>query len=152
MNLSSQQIVPIIGMTFPSEEKAYEFYNSYATTNGFSIRKIHKKHRADGTLCSRCFVCTNETKKRRATKRTSCPARVQFTISREGIWNIQKVVLDHNHGPVDPDEFVPEIKPTFQAGQQLPMKTEERNPATTEQQTMKATDGEVVADGEGRRP
>ena len=85
-------------MTFKPEEKAYEFYNSYATTNGFNIRKRHKKHRSDGTLRSRYMECSNEYVK--ATKRTCCPARVQFTISREGIWSIQKVRLDHNHGLV----------------------------------------------------
>jgi hypothetical protein len=101
-------------MTFQSEEEAYQFYNSYARSEGFSIRRVHKKHRADGTLCSRYLVCSNEgakathathvTKKERATTRTCCSARVQFTISREGIWNIQKVVLDHNHGLVTPDK------------------------------------------------
>lgn len=93
--MSSQQNVPTIGMSFETEDKAYEFYNSYATTNGFSIRKIHKKHRLDGTLCSRYLECSNDCLKR--TKRVNCPARVQFTISREGIWTIQKVRLDHNH-------------------------------------------------------
>ena len=104
-------------MTFHSEDEAFTFYKSYATTKGFSLSKIHKKRRPDGTLRSRYMVCSAATKK-------GCPARVQFIISREGIWNIQKVVLDHNHGLVDPDEFVPEIKPTFQAGLQPPMKTE----------------------------
>ena len=101
-------------MNFQSEEEAYKFYNSYARTKGFSIRKVHKKHRADGTVCSRYLVCSNEgvkathathvTKKERATTRTCCSARLQFNISREGIWTIQKVVLDHNHGLVTPDK------------------------------------------------
>ena len=93
-------------MTFQSEEKAYEFYSSYARTKGFSIRRIHKKHRADGTLCSRYFECTNETKKGQATKRKSCPARVQFAICREGIWTIQNVLLDHDHVLVTPNKEV----------------------------------------------
>ena len=153
-------------MTFQSEDDAYSFYNSYAGSKGFSLSKIHLKRRRDGTLSNRYMVCSAATKK-------NCPARVQFYISRQGIWNIQKVVLNHNHVLVTPDESAPEIKPTLQAGQQdvftvqqAPMKTEggdvrqdvdrvidvalekEQDPATTEQ-TMKATDGKVVADGEG---
>jgi hypothetical protein len=31
-------------------------------------------------------------------------ARVQFSISREGIWTVQKVMLDHNHQLVSPDK------------------------------------------------
>ena len=154
-------------MTFKSEDEAYTFYNSYARIKGFSLNKIHKKHRSDGTLRSRYMVCSSAPRK-------CCPARVQFSISREGIWNIQKAVLDHNHDLVTPDESAPEIEPTFQAGQkdvvtvqQPPMKTEgvdvhqdadrvtvvalqkeEHNPATTEQQRVNVTDEEVVADGD----
>uniref|UniRef100_A0ACD5YAG3 Uncharacterized protein n=1 Tax=Avena sativa TaxID=4498 RepID=A0ACD5YAG3_AVESA len=113
-NESCHQAIPRVGMTFQSEEEAYDFYNSYARSKGFSIRKCHLKRRADGTLCSRHLLCSKEgvkathathvTKKERATTRTCCTARVQFTISREGIWSIQKVVLDHNHGLVTPDK------------------------------------------------
>jgi hypothetical protein len=31
--------------------------------------------------------------------------RVQFSINREGIWNIQKVLLDHNHQLISPDNM-----------------------------------------------
>ena len=91
-------------MTFQSEEEAYEFYSSYARTNGFSIRKIHKRKRADGTLSARYFVCTNERKQQAF--RISCPARVQFYICREGIWSIQKVLLNHDHVLVTPNKEV----------------------------------------------
>ena len=101
-------------MCFQSEEEAYKFYNSYAESNGFSIRRCHRKYRANGTLSSRYFVCsksgvkathpTHVTKKEQATSRTACMARVQFSITREGIWNVQKVMLDHNHQLVSPDK------------------------------------------------
>jgi hypothetical protein len=29
--------------------------------------------------------------------RMSCNARVQFSVSCEGVWTVQKVVLDHSH-------------------------------------------------------
>ncbi|KAL6628960.1 hypothetical protein ACP70R_028725 [Stipagrostis hirtigluma subsp. patula] len=99
--------VPKVGMAFETEEKAYDFYNSYARSVGFSIRKCHTKMRADGTLSSKYLVCSNEGQpaaKQRASTRSDCKARVQFNISREGIWTIQKVVLDHNHFLVSPDK------------------------------------------------
>jgi hypothetical protein len=106
--------MPVEGMCFQSEEEAYKFYNAYAKTKGFSIRWTHKKTRADGTISARYLVCskdgvkdkhcTHETRKEQAVTRTSCKARVQFRITREGIWNIQKVILEHNHPMVTPDK------------------------------------------------
>ncbi|XP_062221242.1 protein FAR1-RELATED SEQUENCE 5-like [Phragmites australis] len=94
-------------MTFDTEKEAYDFHNSYARSVGFSIRKCHTKMRADGTLCCKYFVCSNEGQpaaKQRASTRSDCKARVQFNISREGIWTVQKVELDHNHFLVSPDK------------------------------------------------
>ncbi|KAF0936065.1 hypothetical protein E2562_038522 [Oryza meyeriana var. granulata] len=107
--------VPKVGMTFNSENEAYDFYNSYARNVGFSIRKNHTKTRADGSLCSKYFLCSNEgqpvastaqpgRKKKRASTRSDCKARLQFYITREGIWTVQKVELDHNHYLVSPDK------------------------------------------------
>jgi hypothetical protein len=42
-------IVPQVEMTFDSEDKAYEMYNTYVGKVGFNIRKSHTKHRADNT-------------------------------------------------------------------------------------------------------
>ena len=36
--------------------------------------------------------------------RIGCNARVQFTVSGEGIWTVQKVVLDHNHYLASPNK------------------------------------------------
>ena len=101
-------------MIFTSEEEAYKFYNTYAGKVGFSIKKCHTKHTADGTLSSKYFVCSNEghkntnreyqPKKERASTRTCCNARVQFYVSREGIWTMQRVILAHNHSFVSPDK------------------------------------------------
>ena len=40
-----------VGMTFQSEDKTYEMYNTYAGKVGFSIRKSYIKRRADKTIC-----------------------------------------------------------------------------------------------------
>ena len=37
-------MTPIVGMTFESEEKAYEMYNTYAGRVEFSIRRSKTKY------------------------------------------------------------------------------------------------------------
>ncbi|WVZ54359.1 hypothetical protein U9M48_005167 [Paspalum notatum var. saurae] len=95
-------IVSEIGMCFEYEKTAYDMYNAYAGRIGFSIRRSHTKHRADGTISQKYIVCNHEgfqenTESSKSTTTTGCKARVQFRVSREGIWTVQKVVLDHNH-------------------------------------------------------
>ena len=95
-------IVPQVGMTFESEDKAVDMYNTYAGIIGFSIRKGHSKLRGDKTISNKYIVCSNEGHRENETSsndviRTGYNARVQFNVSRERIWTVQKVVLDHNH-------------------------------------------------------
>jgi hypothetical protein len=88
-------------MSFESEDDAYDMYNAYAKTIGFSIRKSTTRPRPDGSIYQKHIVCSNqgqkgkhsshETAKENATMRTGCDARVQFSISREGVWTVQKV-------------------------------------------------------------
>ena len=49
-----------VGMTFQSEDKAYEMYNTYASKVGFSIRKSYIKRRADKTICQKYIVCSSQ--------------------------------------------------------------------------------------------
>nr|XP_015649995.1 protein FAR1-RELATED SEQUENCE 5-like [Oryza sativa Japonica Group] len=83
-------------------------YNTYAGKIGFSIRKSQAKHRVDGTIYQKYIVCSNQgqrqTKSSLDTTRTSCDARVQFSICQKGIWTVQKVVLEHNHCLVSPNK------------------------------------------------
>jgi hypothetical protein len=53
-------ISPKVGMTFQSEEEAYEMYNTYTGKVGLSIRKSKTKHRRDGSLCQKYIVCSNQ--------------------------------------------------------------------------------------------
>ncbi|PVH62520.1 hypothetical protein PAHAL_3G315600 [Panicum hallii] len=88
-------------MSFTSETDAYEMYNSYAGTVGFSIRKSDLKRRADKTIYSRVLVCSSqgyaEASSSHASTRTGCKALIKFGVSREGFWTVEKVELDHNH-------------------------------------------------------
>jgi len=108
--VSQNLIIPLVGMTFDSEDKAYEMYNTYAGKSRFSIRKSHSKLREDKTIYQKYIVCSNEGYRKNKSSqkditRTSCEARVQFSVSKEGIWTVQKVVLDHNHYLASPNKL-----------------------------------------------
>ncbi|WVZ77430.1 hypothetical protein U9M48_025295 [Paspalum notatum var. saurae] len=89
-------IVPEVGMSFESEDEAYEMYNTYASKVGFSVRKSYQKRRPKVyTISQKYFVCSHEgyqtnTESSIDSSRTGCNARVQFSISREGVWRVQK--------------------------------------------------------------
>jgi hypothetical protein len=95
-------------MCFDSEKNAYDMYNTYAGQVGFSIRKHDTKRRADKTVYSKQIVCSKqghgETDSSQATTRTGCNARIQFSVSREGMWTFQKVELEHNHILASPNK------------------------------------------------
>jgi zinc finger SWIM domain-containing protein 3 len=94
-------IVPEVGMSFESGDIAYEMYNTYAGKVGFSIRKSDTKRRVDKTMSSKLLVCSKQghgdAGSSRGSTRTGCNARILFSISREGIWTVQQVELEHNH-------------------------------------------------------
>ncbi|KAM2431760.1 hypothetical protein TB1_018311 [Malus domestica] len=50
-----KQLVPVLGMEFETEEDAFEFYNAYAYTIGFSVRKSKAHTNEDGKLTDRLF-------------------------------------------------------------------------------------------------
>ena len=102
-------IAPQVGMSFQSKKKAFEMYNTYAGQVGFSVRKSRTKHRLDGSLSSKHFVCGSEGHRKNKSSqkdisRTDCDARVQFSINKEGVWTLQKVKLEHNHYLASPDK------------------------------------------------
>jgi hypothetical protein len=83
--------------------------NTYAGKVGFSIRNNFKKRLNDDTISQKYIVCSSEghqknTESSRDMTRTGCNARVQFSVSHEGVWTVQKVVLDHNHYLATPNK------------------------------------------------
>jgi zinc finger SWIM domain-containing protein 3 len=88
-------------VAFESEDNAYEMYNNYAGKIGFNIRKSTSKLRPYGTIYKKYIVCSAEghgkTESSKGTTQTRCGARIQLVVSREGIWTVNKVVLEHNH-------------------------------------------------------
>jgi zinc finger SWIM domain-containing protein 3 len=101
-------IAPKVGMAFEYEDNAYEMYNKYAGIIGFSIRKNTTKRRPDGTIYQKYIVCSGEgygkPESSKGTTRTECGACIQLVVSKEGIWTVKSVVLEHNHYLASPNK------------------------------------------------
>ncbi|GMP32696.1 hypothetical protein CsSME_00006337 [Camellia sinensis var. sinensis] len=107
---------PKEGMTFDSEEGAYDFYNAYGGRMGFSIRREYcKKNKLTKQIISRNLVCNKEgfrkvdkrdplTKTLRTETRTGCEARLFVKLD---VNSGKFVVIDfkekHNHELVSLD-------------------------------------------------
>jgi hypothetical protein len=103
------EMAPKVGMTFDCEKKAYEVYNTYGGLVGFSVRKSRSKPRKDDCLCQKYFVCSGEGRRKNEASqkditRNGCGAHVHFSISKENVWTMQKVVVEHNHYLVSPNK------------------------------------------------
>ncbi|KAL7247349.1 hypothetical protein ACSBR2_002295 [Camellia fascicularis] len=58
MRVLAKDKSPYLGIEFPSEEAAYEFYNEYGRIVGFGIRRDYcNKRKKDGVMTSRKLVC-----------------------------------------------------------------------------------------------
>jgi hypothetical protein len=84
---NSDDGVPIVvilevGMTFDSEKYAYDTYNTFACQIGLSIRKSNTHCGADKTISWKFIVCN---KQGFGSTRMAYNARIQFSVSREGI-------------------------------------------------------------------
>jgi hypothetical protein len=98
-----------VGTSFDCEKKAYEVYNTYAGLVVFSVRKSRSKHRKDDSLCQMYFVCSGEGRPKNVASqkditRPGCGAHVHFSISKENVWTVQKVVVEHNHYLASPNK------------------------------------------------
>jgi hypothetical protein len=67
-----------------------------------------KKRLNDDTISQKYIVYSSEGNRKNTSSkdviRTGCNARVQFSVSHEGVWTVQKVVLDHNHYLATPNK------------------------------------------------
>ncbi|KAH7654469.1 FHY3/FAR1 family protein [Dioscorea alata] len=99
--------VPIVGMVFDNEDKAYEYYVNYAGNVGFSVRKGWWDKSSKNITRSRVYVCSregfrpksveNEGKRSRPETRTGCPARMAIKITSNNKYRVTEFVPDHNH-------------------------------------------------------
>jgi hypothetical protein len=83
-------------------------YNTYAGKIGFSIRKSDTKRRGDDSIYLKLIVCScqghQKSESTKGTTRTGCHACIQFSVSKEGVWTVQKIVVDHNHYLASPNK------------------------------------------------
>ncbi|GAV71075.1 FAR1 domain-containing protein, partial [Cephalotus follicularis] len=99
----------IFGKSFATSNDAYTFYNNYALSKGFGIRKqTHTKSRSMGDLIRIVYVCNQdgekslrdgevqETRRRRDT-RTGCMAKLEVALANNEMWIVDKFNDVHNH-------------------------------------------------------
>lgn len=102
---------PKVGMVFLSEDHAYDFYNQYAKSVGFSVRKDSSTVRPDGTVIRRVLCCSKQGyyKSRasftnlRSRSRTGCEARIIILRRGDKFLLIEFKEL-HNHELVPQSE------------------------------------------------
>ncbi len=102
--------VPTLGMIFNSEQDAYEYYNSYAKTIGFSVRK-HRVNRKKntGVVWKRSYTCSREgfyhkkntPTKKRDDRRCGCEAQLEIRL-QDGKFAVTAFHSEHNHDLVPP--------------------------------------------------
>ncbi|XP_026400199.1 protein FAR1-RELATED SEQUENCE 5-like [Papaver somniferum] len=100
--------ITMIGKIFKSEDDAYEFYNVYARSVGFSVRKHWaSKRKVDKKIIGRTFCCSCEGQREKHTRgtptkprgvtRTGCMARMQIKINDNENYYVVEFLDDHNH-------------------------------------------------------
>ncbi|XP_071688977.1 protein FAR1-RELATED SEQUENCE 5-like [Rutidosis leptorrhynchoides] len=92
---------PVIGTTFNSIEEALVFYQSYAERAGFTVRKYTAKHKANGDLSHRLFVCNRQGKPNKKTDVDSLQHVVGGTTVNNRMLMSKRMVYgfveNHNH-------------------------------------------------------
>ena len=110
----------IMEMTFTSHDAAYDFYNSYARDNGFSIRKNRVRYSKTESrhMRYRRFVCSRQGKRdskllteeghsRRLRAETRCFCEAHLTVKldqKRGVWYVDSFEDKHSHILAGPDE------------------------------------------------
>ena len=113
-----EEYYQVVSLTFKSEEEGYEFYNKYARSKGFGVRKDDVKPKG-GIIIRRLYVCCKQgyrakkhfgrldrKRKPRALTRCGCDARLQIEMNmgtRE--WFVKEFVDRHNHPLTKPDQI-----------------------------------------------
>ncbi|XP_073367556.1 protein FAR1-RELATED SEQUENCE 5-like [Aegilops tauschii subsp. strangulata] len=113
-------ISQIMEMTFTSHDAAYNFYNSYARDNGFSIRKnkVRYSKMESRHMRYRRFVCSRQGKRdnkllteeghsRRLRAETRCFCEAHLTVKldqKRGVWYVESFEDKHSHMLAGPDE------------------------------------------------
>ncbi|KAF0895758.1 hypothetical protein E2562_014366 [Oryza meyeriana var. granulata] len=96
-----QMLAPVVGQSFKTERDAFNFYNVYAVSKGFSIRLSRDRLNSDKNKTMREICCSHEGKNLKTKKRSArvgCRAMIRINRpSGDGSWSVIKVVVEHNH-------------------------------------------------------
>ncbi|XP_052140064.1 protein FAR1-RELATED SEQUENCE 5-like isoform X2 [Oryza glaberrima] len=101
----------VITKEFRSEDEGYKFYNDYAWSKGFSIRKDNVRYNGDGKVVWRRLCCsyegyrllkyferTDQIREPRALTRCGCEAKLEMQLNEEtGIWFVKDFNDGHAH-------------------------------------------------------
>ncbi|KAM0855641.1 hypothetical protein ACQ4PT_049636 [Festuca glaucescens] len=110
-----KRLKPVIGMEFENEHMAYEFYNTYAGHEGFSVRKFWHDKSSTNVIRTKKFVCskagykekstTSEPcQRKRADTRVGCNAEMTIKINAIGKYVVSSFEEVHNHELVTPSK------------------------------------------------
>ncbi|TXG65237.1 hypothetical protein EZV62_006512 [Acer yangbiense] len=96
---------PVIGMTFDNDEDAYQYYNSYARSFGFSVRKQRLNRNRQGVVRKRLFTCSCEgsyskkatPQKKKEERRCECEAMLEIKMNKNGKYVVTKFIVEHTH-------------------------------------------------------
>ncbi|XP_042432870.1 protein FAR1-RELATED SEQUENCE 5-like [Zingiber officinale] len=106
--LSTDELVPKIGMEFQIEEEAYDFYLKYAKQVGFDIRRTRTHNDNSGRLIDRTFCCSAQgkrgkdkrdiyVKQSRAETRFGCDAKLRISCRNNDKFCVVNFIKEHNH-------------------------------------------------------
>ncbi|XP_077246394.1 protein FAR1-RELATED SEQUENCE 5-like [Tasmannia lanceolata] len=107
---------PFEGQLFDNCEDAYAFYNSYALSTGFGIRKGRTNRSIKtGEPIRKSYVCDKEglrnpndkrqigmDVKRRRETREGCEAKMEINLTKEDKWEVRIFVEEHCHDLTSP--------------------------------------------------
>ncbi|TVU43728.1 hypothetical protein EJB05_10216 [Eragrostis curvula] len=91
---------PVLGLTFDSEDEAFEFYNMYSYEAGFGIKKstLKKNDKKFQTLRElRCLCSGGDDRVEYKTKKTGCQAMIRLHRTSDDGWFISCIRSEHNH-------------------------------------------------------
>ncbi|CAB4319619.1 unnamed protein product [Prunus armeniaca] len=113
-NLEESSDENLYGKIVYNEQEAYDLYNEYGASIGFSIRRKQKKYDKYGVVRQLNFVCSKEGFREdsdpckekaidRLETKTGCKARIRFSLD-DDVWKVSTFNPNHNHKLARPYE------------------------------------------------
>ena len=105
INMNYEMLEPTKGVEFDLVDALKSFYATYACRKGFGWKIRDSKKGLDGELHYLVLACTREGRrvsipsslKTFPSSVAKCDAKVTTTKIEDGVWCINKVVLEHSH-------------------------------------------------------